>query len=179
MRLRKGGIRVQQITNVMEGSDYQNTGKAADFRHGSTLLDCEKVVPIEQGNHILSGLLVKGAATMMFGRTGLRPGIRAYSQRRDRPEGREAACQQAGCIPPTRHDWFILDYILQTPAYTFLNNVAVRKSSLTVPEHSQIVWGDYYTLSDTSDESFGDVLGALLPRTHRRQLLWWCDSIQL
>ena len=78
-----------------------------------------------------------------------------------------------GCIAPSADDWRSLDDVLQSPAYEFLGRVTIRKISLTVPEQSQIVWGDYYPISTTSDKAFKDKLKTLLPRTCERRLLWW------
>ena len=78
-----------------------------------------------------------------------------------------------GCKAPTLDDWRSLDDVLQSPTYEFLGRVAVKKVSLTVPDQSEIVWGDYYPLSNTSDETFKDELKTLLPRTCERRILWW------
>ena len=78
-----------------------------------------------------------------------------------------------GCKAPTVDDWRSLDDVLQSPTYEFLGGVEVWKVSLTVPDQSEIVWGNYYPVSETSDEIFKDKLKALLPRTYERRLLWW------
>ena len=79
----------------------------------------------------------------------------------------------SGCIAPTADNWRSLDDVLQSPAYEFLGAVLVRKLSLIILEQTQIVWGDYYPFSESSDEISRDELKALLPRTYERRILWW------
>ena len=70
-------------------------------------------------------------------------------------------------------NWHALDAVLQSPTYEFLGSVAVTKVSLFVPDQSEIVWGDDYPVSETSDETFKDELKTLLPRTCERRMLCW------
>ena len=82
----------------------------------------------------------------------------------------------SGCIPPTVDNWRSLDGALQSTTYKFLRRVIFMKASLIVPDQSEIVWGDYYPVSEVSDETFKDKLKTLLPRTCKRRILWWWSS---
>ena len=78
-----------------------------------------------------------------------------------------------GYSAPTADDWRSLGDVSQTPAYKFIERVTISEVSKIIPEKSEIVWGNAYPSSRVSNRVFMEELKTLLPKTHKRRLLWW------